>query len=91
MHPYDDVIPKPTSHSTTTPAGFDPRRYPVIGTHFFGIPRPWQHVGTIVGTMVAALSINGAAPTARASAAADTEAPASRRDTRHDAPDRVSP
>ncbi len=41
---------------TAAPPDFDPRRYPVIGQHFYGIPRPWRHVGSIVGAIVAQLA-----------------------------------
>ena len=55
MRPHD-VIHDDHVDTAGPPANFEPRRHPVIATHFYGIPRPWRHAGTIVAKIVADLS-----------------------------------
>ena len=48
-----------TDTNATAPEGFDPRQFPVIGQHFFGIkpPRPWQHISTPLARVIGRLRV----------------------------------
>ena len=53
MHTHDELAQKPSltaeppasQDSEQLPEGFDPRQFPIIGKHFYGVepPPPWQH------------------------------------------------
>jgi len=79
-----------TDPTVAPPPEFDPRRYPVIGQHFYGIPRPWRHAGDIVATIVADLARDPEIEAlVAATAAADADAQAPQRDARRAEPHEV--
>ncbi len=43
----------------STPPGFDPRQFPIISRHWFGVepPRPWQHVSVPISQVVGRLRV----------------------------------